>query len=145
VKHIGKAIAGVLPGFPVNMYCRDRLLRYYHDPKISPTPGVSLPILDGYRDELYGRVCWDGTGKYRLVTPVGELQVEYQEGIYAFGLDNICIAALGPVQKGSPFDLSGKDLPDPDWKPWMAMMTSRELPEELEILILSFPLMRIAP
>lgn len=142
---IGTGAALVLPRFPVVIASAELSLRYENDLDMTLVPGISRPILREDTGKAYARVFWDGSGKHRLHTPFGWFRIACREDICVIFRENIPIAALGRIQRGSEFDFSWRKTRDADWEPHLTMMTTEDLPDELALLMLSFPLFRLAP
>lgn len=145
IEQIGKATAFVMPDYPVTLQCTGLMLRYVNDPEITRVCGISRPVFDADCGEEYARVYWDGTGRHRLYTPFGKFLVEYRDGVYAFGRGEACIAGSRTIRKGSVLRAEWETVKDAQWEPHMAMMTTEQLPDELALLMLAFPLLQLAP
>lgn len=141
----GHASAFVMPDCSVSMYCTGLMLTCSRDRDMTLVPGISVGIFDGDCMEEYARVFWDGAGQHRLQTPFGCIQVTYQEGMYLCHRDENLLGALCTIQKGSAYMLSRQEAPDPDWEPRMALHVTEPLPDELALLLLSFPLVQLGP
>lgn len=134
-RRIGTALAHVLPGFPVSLHCSIGSFACRRDPEC-----ITLSDCDSGRE--FARIFRDSPGHYRLRTLYGQLEVECRDGIFAFGREGSYIAGLGPVQKGSPFDLAHPEYRTSEREPHMAMMAAEDLPDDLALVLLCFPLLR---
>lgn len=131
---LGTAEALVLPQFPVYLSCGEMKLQREN------SPGDDSVI---FRDtgEEFARIQKTGRCEYQLCTPWGDFSVIYQEGAYVFGREDVAMAAMSQVQKGSPFYLSGNYPREPEWEPHFALISKETLPDELAMVLLHFPLL----
>ena len=143
-ERIGSAAVWVLGQWDVTLRCPGGMLRFSHDPQMTVFSGCNRAVEDADSGEEYARVYWDGRGRHRIGPPFGSIQVEYREGVYAFGREERCFAALCCVQKGSLMDQTQRDFRDPEWELRMGMMTQDALPDDLAVLLMSFPLLQLS-
>jgi len=134
-RQIGTALAHVLPGFPVSLYSSSGCLACRRNPE-----WITLSDCDSGME--FARILRDRPGHYRLHTSHGQLEVDCREGIFLISRDGVAIAGLGPVQRGSPFDLAHPEYRTAEREPHMAMMAAEALPDDLALVLLCFPLLR---
>ena len=129
---ISRARAAVLPGFPVEILCRNRVLRFRRDPERTVFPGRSEPIFDG--EGVCGRVVCQEYGRHRIELEDSVLQVFFRSGAWRFFQGNRLVGILEPAEPESA---------EQDWEIRQVLRTFGTAGQEWQPVMAHFPLLQI--
>lgn len=137
---IGTAEAMVYPGFPVVLQQNGMILNSSFDPESTLFPGLTRVIADADRGcEPAAELTWQGSGEYRLTihwdTETKIVQIRSHGEEHQFWVEDRQIAAICPLRE---------QRNDADWEPRWCLQSAEDLPDDLAMLLMSFPVLRFA-
>lgn len=135
-EEIGGAEALVMPSWPVRIFGKTLNLCCERDMERTIFPGCSNTIRQEDTMREHVRIIWNGSGDHSLLTPSDKIRAVGHNGVYHFFRGGTLLAIIRLL----PGD------PDPmGWERRLEMIGMQPLAEDTELLLLSFPLVQIAP
>ena len=137
---IGTAEAMVYPGFPVVLQQGGRILNSSFDPEQTIFPGVSREIVDADNcSEPAAWLTWQGSGEHTLTVNWGAepqtVRILTKDEEHQFWLEDRQIAVICKLPQRQTIS---------DWELRWCMQIMEEMPDEMAMLLMSFPVLRFA-
>lgn len=132
-KLIGSVTALVAPCYPVLIKGADITLYCTQDPEATIFPGCSNAILSGTQE--YAKVIYQGHGQHSLQLGLTSLQVRSDNHRHYYFLDSQLLAILQNISAAANCSA--------DWELRQILYALPNITEELLLLMLSFPFLRI--
>lgn len=138
---LGTGSAQVLPDFPLVLRCNGLHFCSSIDPKTTIFPGVYRKITDADDPGLTAaRLTWLDSCRHELrlnwdTGPV-TIQIHSREDIHRFYMEDRLIGEILPLPRKQQML---------DWELFSCMRLYEALPDETAVLLMSYPLLRLAP
>lgn len=137
---VGTATAMVCPGFPVVLQQGGMILNSSFDPEQTIFPGVSREIVDADNcSESVARLTWQGSGEHTLTVNWGAepqtVRILTKDEEHQFWVEDRQIALIRKLPQRQSIS---------DWEVGWCLRPMEELPDEMAMLLMSFPMLRFA-